>query len=293
MAGVRLTGSVALVTGASSGIGRSLARELAARGATVAITARREHLLEELAGEIEASGARRPGVFVADLSERGAAASLAERVAAELGPVDVLVNNAGVSVHGLQCALGDRDEAREMFETDFWSPLALVSALAPSMRARGGGAVLNVTSMIQVSPFPQLGHTCAVKAALGITTQVLRIELDGSGVNVIEAILGAIDTPGSAETRLLRGGDKWLDGSGLGDADEAARAMVRAIERGQETVIYPRKLAAVYSLPGLGRRFSRRFSRVVDADDDTVRLGGSSGDPENRAKRESWEASRR
>ena len=286
----KLAGGTALVTGASSGIGRSLARELAARGAHVGIVARRGPLLERLADEIEASGGRRPAVLVADLSRRAAAADLAERATSELGRVDLLVNNAAVSVHGLQWAIGDRDEAREMFETDFWSPLALVQALVPGMRERDGGTVMNVTSMIQVSPFPGLGHFCAAKAAMGIATQVLRLELQGSAVHVVEAALGPVDTPAAAESRLLRGGDRWLDSARLAHPDAAARAMLRAVERGRGLVVYPRRLAPVYSLPGLGRWFSKRFAKEVDPEDLAVRLGGSAGSAENRAVRDGWEA---
>src|SRR5918999_1577539 len=100
MAGMELRGSRVLVTGASSGIGRELARELATRGAVLAIAARRRELLDRLADEIAASGGPRPAVIDCDLSKRGAAAGLAESASDALGRVDVLINNAGGGVGG-------------------------------------------------------------------------------------------------------------------------------------------------------------------------------------------------
>src|SRR5687767_3044901 len=129
-----MDGKRVLLTGASSGIGRALAKTLAARGAAVGVSARRAEPRDQLAAASESERGRRPVVPVADLASRGNAADVASRATRELGDVDVLINNAGVSVHGLQWALGDRDEGREAFETDFWSPLALIQGLVPGMR---------------------------------------------------------------------------------------------------------------------------------------------------------------
>ena len=133
--GTRLEGQRILVTGASSGIGRDLARQLAGRGARLAITARRRELLDALADDIEQQGRPRPAVLVADLLERGAAAGLAAEAQDALGAVDILVNNAGGGVGGTQWRVGDTDAAREAFELNFWSPLALTSALVPGCEA--------------------------------------------------------------------------------------------------------------------------------------------------------------
>src|SRR5690242_505739 len=116
-----LSGSRALVTGASSGIGRAIARALAEKGVTLAIAARREAALASLAGEIEAAGHPRPTVLTADLSRPGEAARLAARATEALGGVDLLVNNAGVGISGGQLTVGDDPDARALFETNFWS----------------------------------------------------------------------------------------------------------------------------------------------------------------------------
>src|SRR5687768_94292 len=111
---MELKGKRALVTGASSGIGREIARALAKEGVELAIAARRDHLLHELADEIASrTGATRPAVIKVDLSERGAAKWLAGDAFEALGGVEILVNNAGGGVGGSQWAVGDHDASRE------------------------------------------------------------------------------------------------------------------------------------------------------------------------------------
>jgi short-subunit dehydrogenase len=278
-----------LLTGASSGIGRELAKLLASRGVHLAVVARREARLRALSEEIRAAGHRAPVIITGDLSVRGVAEEVAAAAVKNLGGVDVLINNAGGSVQGLTWIVGDRDEAREVLETNFWSPLALVAALAPSMVERRGGLIVNVSSMVQVSPFPQLGQYCASKAALALSTQTLSLEMANAGVSVLEAALGPIDSPASAENRLLPGGDQWLDGSRLGTPLAAAGAILEGIEKGAHRVIYPKALRIAYVLPGLGRRYAGRMAKFVDPADSAVRRGGSAGTPDNQQLRERWE----
>src|SRR5437016_4325118 len=111
-----------LVTGASSGIGRALALELAARGARLVIAARRKAELAQVAEEIASRGGARASVVVADLAQPGAAAELAATAVSRLGGVDVLVNNAGGGGGGLQWVAADGVEARDIFEVNVWSP---------------------------------------------------------------------------------------------------------------------------------------------------------------------------
>ena len=227
----------------------------------------------------------------ADLGRRGEATALADRALDTLGGVDVLVNNAGASMQGLAWVAGDRDEAREVFETNVWSPLALAAALARPMVDRGGGAIVNVGSMARVAPFPHLGHYAASRAALTTATEVLGMELRPRGVRVVEVALGPVDTPSSRENRVLAGADGWLDGRpGLGNIGSAAAAIVAAVEGDASGIVfYPRMLRWPHRLPALGRRYARRVASEADVADETVRLAGSAGDPELRAVREGWE----
>lgn len=284
----KLQGSKILLTGASGGIGRAAALRLAASGAELALVARRREQLEELADEVEAAGGRRPVVIPADLGVRGRAGAVAQDVLGALGQVDALVNNAGASVQGLTWVAGDRDEARRVFETNFWSPLALAAAIAPGMIERGAGVVVNTGSMVRVSPFPHLGHYSASRAALSLVTQTMRMELGPRGIRVVELALGPVDTAASHENRLLRGVDGWLDGGPrIGKLDAAAAALVAAVEGPAEGIVhYPRVLGVADALPALGRRFARRTARKADLSDQSVR---ADGDPELRASRAEWE----
>jgi short-subunit dehydrogenase len=301
MAGIQIAGSKVLLTGASSGIGRELARELAGRGARLAISARRRSLLESLADELSAQGGAKPAVIVADLSRKDAARALAVEAEEALGRIDILVNNAGGGVGGRIPAVGDRDEAREAFETNYWSPLALISALVPAMEERGLGAIVNVTSMAQVSTWPGFGAYAATKAALGLATETLAMELADSVVQVMEVIPGPVDTAVQGETRLAPGIERMLSRTPLGDAAELARLIARALERGKGRLIYPRRARLAYVLPTLVRWDTRRLAVRTARDTDAATreaLGslvvrtGSMGDEIARQAREAWERDR-
>jgi uncharacterized protein len=280
-----------LLSGASSGIGERAAQILAEGGASLALVARRETRLRRLSDAIAAQGHPAPVVLAADLSHPGAASEVAQRATEALGRIDVLVNNAGGSIQGLSWVAGDRAEARAVFETNLWSPLALVAAVAPSMIERGKGAIVNTGSMIQISPFPHLGHYAASRAALASITETIRLELRPRGVRVVEVAFGPVDTAGSTENRLLSGGPEWLEGRpGIGKLEDAARTLVKAIEGPAEGIVfYPRLLRWVHGLPAFGRRYARQSAKRADLSDTSVRVGGSAGDPAIQAAREEWE----
>jgi short-subunit dehydrogenase len=301
MPAVEISDKRLLVTGASSGIGRELARELGARGAALAISARRRTLLEELAEEISGDGIPAPVVLEADLSQTGGARALATKAEEALGRIDVLVNNAGGGVGGRITTVGDREEAREAFEVNYWAPLALIKALVPAMAERGRGAVVNVTSMAQVSTWPGFGAYAATKAALAVATETLAMELADVGVHVMEVIPGPVDTAVQGETRLAPGIERMLDRTPLGDPAVLARLIVRALERGKTRVIYPRRARLAYALPTLVRRDTRRLAaRTASEVDPATREAlssmvvrtGSMGDEIAREARRAWERDR-
>lgn len=301
MRGIDLSGKGVLVTGASSGIGRALALRLADSGAHLAVAARREDLLERLADEVAGAGGRRPAVLPVDLSVRGAAADLAGRAAAALGHVDILVNNAGGGVGGSVWVVGDSEPAREAYEVNLWSPLALTAALVPGMRERGQGLVVNVSSGAPGIPWPGFGMYASTKAALTTATETLRNELTGSGVGVLEVVPGPVDTAIQGETRLAPGIERVIGRTKLGDADTLARLIVHAMRRGRLRVVYPRSSAVGSALPLFTRWFTRVESRRAFArlDPEARRVyeglvvrTGSQGDEIARLAREQWEAAR-
>jgi uncharacterized protein len=293
VARLALEGKGVLLTGASSGIGRALAWAFARRGARLAIAARREASLAQVADEIESAGCVRPYVLRVDLSRRDAAAELGAWSSECLGGVDVLVNNAGGGgVGGTQWQVGDRAEGREAFELNFWSPLALTAALVPAMRRAGSGAVVNVSSMAQFPWLWQLGHYSATKAALAQATEALRMELYGSGVNVLEVIPGLVETALQGEMALIPGAEKATRGLPMGAPDKLAKRVVHAIEQGRARLVYPRVLRSVYAMPWLARLNAaitvRRLADEIVPNDPRVLRYGSSGDAAAKQARSAW-----
>lgn len=265
---MELDGKRVLLTGASSGIGWALAKALSAAGARLVLVARREERLRQLDSEL---------VIPADLSVPGQA----ERVAREAGAVDVLINNAGSGVGGSTWAVADKAEARRMFEVDFWTPLALIGALTPGIRERGG-AIVNVTSIRQVMAWPSFGHSAAAQAALSQVTETLRLELDGNGVQVVEVIPGPVDTPALGASKLLPGLAESLDAIfGMGTPHELASMVVAALREGRERVFYPeRTTREAYERPEELRakiaQAVRQAGRLPDELTDTLVVGADS-----------------
>ncbi|QFG26532.1 SDR family oxidoreductase [Actinomadura sp. WMMB 499] len=258
-----LTGTPVLLTGASSGIGRALAFALAARGARLAVAARGRDGLEAVADAVAARGGTRPAVFGVDLSRPGAAAGLGRDAADALGSVRILINNAGAGLVGTQEDLGDGPAARELFETDFWSPVALARAVLPGMREHGSGLVVNVTSTLQSVPVPALGYYGAAKAALGHATRTLRHELRGTGVRVLEIVPGATDTA-ARDIDLLPWRDRPVRTPPPVSPESAARAIVRAIEGGRRRRAHPATSLLPLELPAAGRLIASFAARRID-----------------------------
>ena len=168
-----------LVTGASRGIGRGIAKVLAAEGGRVAIVARRAGLLEELAAEIEAAGAPRPLVMAEDLAAEGATSRIRDRVLAELGGLDVLVNNAGSSRPVPWNAT--EEQWLEGMRLNFELVRRLTNEFIPTMRARGFGRIINITGANE--PFG-VNIASVAKAALHNWAKGLSRELARDGITV-------------------------------------------------------------------------------------------------------------
>ena len=186
---MRLDGKRALVTGAGSGIGRALAVELSRRGATVLLTGRRLAPLEETQALLA-----RPGTVIqADITDEADRQRLVSEVAA-LGPLDLLVNNAGMVISG-PLALAGADERRRMVETNLLAPIELTLALLPLLRAAAPSRVVNVGSMFGDIAFPYFTAYSATKFGLRGWSDALRRELAGERIGVTYAAPRGTRTP--------------------------------------------------------------------------------------------------
>jgi short-subunit dehydrogenase len=182
----------ALVTGASSGIGEAIARELAGRGHGVTLVARSADKLAALASEL-GTAAVRVEVLPCDLSERGARAELLARVESVGLVPDILVNNAGLSTMGAVAASDPAAEAN-MIEVDVVAVADLCARFLPGMVERRRGAVLNVASTAAFQPLPGQAGYAACKAFVLSYTRSLAGELHGTGVSVSALCPGPVDT---------------------------------------------------------------------------------------------------
>lgn len=190
--------TVALVTGASSGIGRATARRLAAEGAAVAIAARRQDRLEELAGEIQASGGRALPIE-ADLTDREQAGNVVERTVGELGRLDTVVNNAGVMLLGP--ALGTPVEDWDaMIQLNVQAQLHVTHAALPHLVAAAAGGPRRVADLVTISSTagrvarPGAGVYALTKFGVTAFSESLRQELIGQRVRVSVVEPGTVDT---------------------------------------------------------------------------------------------------
>jgi short-subunit dehydrogenase len=226
--------SLALVTGASSGIGAALAERLAQDGRDVLIVARRQERLEALAARLRAETGVAVDVLVADLTDSRQLLLVEDRIARE-GQLDLLVNNAGFAGYGpfveIEPGVADRLAAIHVV-----APLHLTRAVLPGMIARGRGAVVNVASLLALSgplTLPMAGRAtyAGAKSFLLTFTQLLATELEGSGVQAMVCL------PGMVESEFHGTGGSFASVP-LMTSEDVAQAIVVGLELG-ETVCAP------------------------------------------------------
>lgn len=209
-----------LITGASRGIGRATALELARRGHRLVLAARDRARLDALAAELRSMGAQAEVVEL-DVTCDESVARAAVQVRAG-GPLDVIVNNAGVCVQRVFMR-SSLDAARRELEVNYFGAQRVVRALLPALLERGQGTIVNVSSLLGAVPTATLANYCGSKAALAAWSHALRGELAEQGVRVVVFMPSHTATEGVAETRF--------DGVYALPVDYTARQLADAIAR--------------------------------------------------------------
>ena len=231
--------SVALVTGASAGIGTEIARLLATRGHALVLVARRKDRLIALADELSDEYGVRVETIPADLSKPTPRGRIAGRIE-ELGlHVEVLVNNAGFATSG---RFYQADPGRELEQVRVLveAPVALTSAFLPAMVERGRGAILNVASTAGMQPMPYSAGYSAAKSYILTFSEALHQEVQGRGVTITALAPGPVETDfwqiAGWETASGKSFERAVPGT-LISAEQAARAGVEALDHGDRVVI--------------------------------------------------------
>jgi NAD(P)-dependent dehydrogenase (short-subunit alcohol dehydrogenase family) len=222
-----LSGQVALVTGASTGIGRHLVEGLAARGVAVAGMARNEQRLTTAMAEVaEATGTRTLAV-AADVTDRASVDAAVARVAGELGRVDLLVNNAGlIDAAEVPVWEADPDQWWDVVASHVRGAQLLVRAVVPGMLARGHGRVVNLASGMSTRANRDYSAYSVAKTGLMRLTEALELSLQGSGVHAFDVSPGVVDTP------MTRSMDMWRNFTGWTPPERVVE-LVAAIAAGE------------------------------------------------------------
>ena len=252
-----LKGKVAVVTGASSGIGEATVLELAARGASVVAVARSVDKLEDLARRAASYGVL---VAEADVADRESVEAMVELTVEKLGRLDVLVNNAGLGLSGRVSELRSED-LRYVFEVNTIGPLNCVQAALPRMGR--GGRIINVSSVVGLRAIPKVGGYCSTKFALNALSDSLRVEVAERDVSVTSVYPGTTRTSFRDNSRRTKDEKRGWRPKGV-TPERVAKKIADAAEKGPRDVyVTPSDklfVAGVTLFPGLADRVLRSWA---------------------------------
>ena len=253
-------GKVAVITGASTGIGRATALVLAERGATVVLAARESQHLHELEQEISLRGGRAMAVPT-DVADFTQVQHLAETAAQSFGHIDVWINNAAQSLYGT-VEHTEVEEFRHLMEVNFLGQVHGTKAVLPIMRQQGHGIVIHVSSLEATSPVPLQAAYASTKAAISAFASVARQELRGSGIHVCTVLPAGVDTPLFEHARSKEG-FKPTTIAPIYDPFVVARAIASCVRRPRREVLAGSAgrifLLAGRLVPGLVEAATSRF----------------------------------
>ena len=263
---MNLAGARVVVTGASRGIGAALATRLAEKGARVVLVARSHDAIAKLAAELGGDA------LPADLADTTAIGPLVRVIEAQ-GPIDVLVNNAGVDLTGALTDLAP-DRIQELIAVNLVAPMLLSRAVIPGMRARGHGHIMNVSSLAGTNALPGVAAYSTSKAGLSHFTAALRAELKGTGIITTLAEIGPVESSMMDSLHSHPATDRALARLamlGLAvelDMDSVVAALVDGLERDRRHVRLPRRSAIFPILTETPRRITELLLTGVRAQDE-------------------------
>lgn len=252
-----IDGGTVLVTGASSGIGMAIAREVASRAKVLVLVARRVERLEQLRAElVKSHPALRVEVIACDLADRGQTKQLPEEVKSRGLDVDVLVNNAGVGLMGA-FDRADPEKLVSMIELNVMSVTLLTRAFLPGMIVRDRGGVLNISSGFGVAVMPSFAAYCATKHYVTGLSEALVADLAGTRVVCTQVLPGPVAT----EFEQQIGNFTGMKAPGILEisAGRCARAAIRGFDRGRAMVVPGIMIELLLLLNALSPRVTRRF----------------------------------
>jgi NAD(P)-dependent dehydrogenase (short-subunit alcohol dehydrogenase family) len=233
-----LSGQIALVTGASTGIGRHLVEGLAARGVAVAGLARNGQRLATAMAEVAAATGGKTLAVAGDVTDRASVDAAVARVADELGRVDLLVNNAGlIDAAEVPVWEADPDQWWDVVASHVRGAQLMVGAVVPGMLARGHGRVVNLASGMSTRANRDYSAYSAAKTALMRLTEALELSLQGSGVRAFDVSPGVVDTPMTRSMDMWRNFTNWtppervvelIAAVGAGELDAWSGRFIRA-----------------------------------------------------------------
>jgi short-subunit dehydrogenase len=241
-----------VITGASDGIGAALARHYAARGATLGLIARREDLLQSLAASLSVPVA----TYALDVRDGAGLAAAASDFMARFGPPDVVIANAGVSAGNLTDCADDVETCQWIFDVNVIGMVKTFQPFLGPMRAGRHGVLVGIASVAGIRGLPGSGAYCASKAAAISYLESLRVEMRGSGVSVVTLCPGYVRTAMTAHNPYAM--------PFLLEAEDAARRLVRAIDRRRAYAVVPWQMGLVARLLRILPRgaFDRAFANV-------------------------------
>jgi len=224
-----------MITGASSGIGKGLALEIAARGGRLGLLARREDVLNEIVARIKAQNGTAIAVGV-DVRDAQAVRAAADKIRNELGPIDVMIANAGIGTSNHASQLNP-DQVAEVININVLGAVNSVAAVVPEMLERKRGQLVAISSLAGYRGLSRSAAYSASKAALSSYFESLRIDLRHSGVTVTIIYPGFIKTPLTAGRKAKM--------PYLMELDDAVNKIVNAIEKGKRSYAFPWQLATI------------------------------------------------